>query len=124
MPEDMPVPQSNPPVPVPDSSRPIIIPPEPSKPIEIDEPPPSEPAFPIREPGMQRQPQIVSCQYKWTNLHSVSAGQERWFSAVDIHPSSWPGNWGGPLRVAATHTLRSHQTSTAILLLPVAAGSV
>ena len=54
------VPQPNPPVTVPDSNRPIIIPPEPSKPIEIDEPLPSEPAFPIREPGMQLQPQIVS----------------------------------------------------------------
>ena len=60
MPEDIPVPQRNPPVHVSDSSRPIIITPELSKQIEIDEPPPSEPAFPIGEPGMQRQPQIVS----------------------------------------------------------------
>ena len=59
MPENIPIPQSSPPIPMRDSNRPIIIPPEPSRPIEIDEPPPSEPDFPVREPDVQPTPQVV-----------------------------------------------------------------
>ena len=53
------VPQLGPPISVPDSDRPIIIPPKPSRPIEIDKPPPSEPEFPVREPDIQPTPQVV-----------------------------------------------------------------
>ena len=59
MPENVPVPQPSQPIPMPDSDRPIIIPPKPSQPIGIDEPPPSEPGFPVREPDAQPTPQVV-----------------------------------------------------------------
>ena len=59
MPENIPIPQPSPLIPVPDGDRPIIIPPGPSRPIEIDEPPPSVPDFPVREPDVQPTPQVV-----------------------------------------------------------------
>lgn len=59
MPENIPIPQPSPPIPVPDGDRPIIIPPGPSRPIEIDKPPPSVPGFPVREPDVQPTPQVV-----------------------------------------------------------------
>ena len=59
MPVNVPVPQPNPGIPVPNEDRPIIVPPGPTAPRKIDEPPSSEPEFPVREPGTPSPPHLV-----------------------------------------------------------------
>jgi len=70
MPENIPVTQPNPAVPVPSKDDPIIVPPEPSPPIEINEPPQSAPVFPIREPGVQSPQRVVKSNVNGGNVLS------------------------------------------------------
>jgi hypothetical protein len=62
MPVNVPVPEPIPGIPgtdVPVKSPPIIVPPGTGIPPEVNEPPPSEPMFPIREPMIPSLPQVV-----------------------------------------------------------------
>ena len=62
MPVNIPVPQPSPGVPgtdVPVKSPPIIVPPDTEIPLGVNEPPPPEPLFPIREPNAPSLPQVT-----------------------------------------------------------------